>query len=152
MRFIADSMMGKLARWLRLSGYDVLYSRYYSDEEVLNKAAKRVILTRDAELAEKALKSGREVILFSSNSLQDQLRQLIRNKGIVLKETPENSRCPLCNGEIKKLEKGKVKNKVPGGILAVVEEFWECRDCGKIYWHGSHWDKIKKTVRDLMKE
>jgi hypothetical protein len=147
MKFVADSMLGKLARWLRLSGYDVLYRSDIEDDEILEE--NRIILTRDSKLFRRALKENKEALLISSGRLEDQLRQMIVEKGIVVKDTPEYSRCPKCNGDIVGAKKDKIRGSVPDKVLESVEEFWVCRNCGKVYWYGSHWESIRKIVKDI---
>jgi hypothetical protein len=147
MKFVADSMLGKLARWLRLSGYDVLYRSDIEDDEILKED--RIILTRDSKLFRRALKENKEALLISSGRLEDQLKQMIVEKGIVVKDTPEYSRCPKCNGDIVGAEKDKIRGSVPDKVLESVEEFWVCRNCGKVYWYGSHWKSIRKIVKHI---
>jgi hypothetical protein len=148
MHFAADAMLGKLARWLRLSGYDVYYSRSAEDEELLNVAQRegRVLLTRDTTLAEKARKLGTKVVLVESNSIEEQLIQLRKELGLSYEKTPAKALCPECNGEILEVSKSEVSELVPQGVLEAHEEFYRCSQCGKVYWYGSHWRSITKRV------
>jgi hypothetical protein len=136
MRFAADSMLGKLARWLRLSGYDVTYlSEGLNDREILDLAAGegRILLTRDSQLHRSAEKRWIKAVLIESNHLVKQLRQLVRCAGVKLQEAPLFSRCPLCNGEIAQAEEG----------------LWRCAECGKVYWEGRHWENIRRTIEEV---
>ncbi len=148
MQFVADAMLGKLARWLRLSGYDVYYSRNAKDEELLNVARHegRVLLTRDITLAEKARRLGIKVALVESNSIEDQLIQLKRELGLRYERTPEKALCPGCNGSLEEVGREEVAELLPRGVLEAHKEFYRCTQCGKIYWQGKHWQSIARRV------
>jgi hypothetical protein len=151
MRFFADSMLGRLGRWLRLSGYDTLYTRGGEDEGILHRVARerRILLTRDEALFRKAVKRGISASRLASDDLLDQLRQLVREWGVVIRDTPARSRCPLCNGEIREVREGAVEGKIPEGVREKVERFWTCGACGQVYWEGTHWKRIRETVERL---
>jgi len=146
--FIADAMLGKLSRWLRLMGYDVEYKSDFEDGEIIANAAERIVLTRDRALFERARGEGLSTLLIRGTGIKDQLLQLQEEIGIELRDTPESSRCPLCNGELEKVEKEKVKGRVPPEVSENAE-FWICKNCQKIYWEGSHWKKIRERVKDV---
>ncbi|ASJ01677.1 Mut7-C RNAse domain-containing protein [Thermococcus gorgonarius] len=153
MRFIADMMLGRLARWLRLYGYDTLYG-VKDDDEIVSVALRedRIILTRDSGLAEKSKKLGADVILISSNSLEEQVREL-KNLGIEFRELfPPNARCPKCNGLIRPVPKEEVRGKVPPKVYELYDEFYICQDCGQIYWPGRQWEEMLKMDKKLRDE
>ncbi|WP_456369091.1 Mut7-C RNAse domain-containing protein [Thermococcus sp.] len=153
MRFIADMMLGRLARWLRLYGYDTLYG-IKDDDEIVRIALKedRIILTRDSALAERAKKLGVKVFLLSSNSLEEQIKEL-KNLGVEFRELfPPNARCPKCNGPIKPVPKEEVKGKVPPKVYELYSEFYVCQKCGQIYWPGRQWEEMLKMDRKLRGE
>jgi len=150
MKFIADMMLGRLARWLRLYGYDTLYG-VEDDDEIIEIARRegRVILTRDSGLAERARKFGLKVILLGSNSLEGQVRELKRF-GVEFQELfPPNARCPKCNGPIRPVPKEEVKDKVPSKVYESYDEFYVCEDCGQIYWPGRQWKEMVKIDERL---
>lgn len=151
MKFIADSMLGRLARWMRLSGYDAAYARSLSDAEIIEsaKSGGRILLSRDAKLCEKAGREDVDAVIIKSTELQEQLRQLVAERGIVVRDSPEFARCAACNGEIEKINKEEAAHKIPEKVLERIDEFWACKDCGKIYWHGGHWKKIKEQVQKI---
>ena len=149
MKLITDSMLGRLARWLRISGYDVVYVAGMEDDEILEMASAeggRVLVSRDEDLCRKAAKAGVQYVLIRSGEILDQLRQMKREAGVEFHGEPTFSRCPLCNGEVGRADKREVEGKVPEEVLDRVPEFWQCRDCGRVYWHGSHWDGIRDMV------
>ena len=153
MKFIADMMLGRLARWLRLYGYDTLYG-IEDDDEIIHVALRegRVILTRDSGLAERAGKLGAEVVLISSNSLEGQIDEL-RRFGLEFGELfPANARCPKCNGPIRPASKGEVMGKVPPAVYEKYDEFYVCTNCGQVYWPGRQWEEMVKIDRKLRGE
>ncbi|WP_457753273.1 DUF5615 family PIN-like protein [Thermococcus sp.] len=146
MKLIADMMLGRLARWLRLYGYDTVYG-IKDDDEIIEIAKKegRIILTRDEELAKRA----KNVILIKSNKFEEQIKQLMR-LGFTFNELfPENARCPKCNGLIKEISKEKIKDKVPPGVYEKYNEFYICTECGQIYWPGRQWEEMVKIDKRL---
>jgi len=150
MRFIADMMLGRLARWLRLYGYDTLYG-IEDDDEIIEVARRegRVILTKDVALAERARKLGVNVFLLRSNSLEGQVAELKR-LGVKFGELfPANARCPKCNGPIRTASKEEVKGKVPECVYEKYDEFYICENCGQIYWPGKQWREMLKMDRRL---
>ena len=152
MRFIADMMLGRLARWLRLYGYDTLYG-IEDDEEIIRAALSegRVILTRDSGLAERARKLGAEAFLLRSNTLKEQVKELKR-LGVEFKELfPANARCPKCNGPIRPASKEEVKGKVPPKVYELYDEFYICQNCGQIYWPGRQWREMLRIDKKLRK-
>jgi len=145
MRFIADAMLGKLARWLRLMGYSVDYSMDQGDDELLTRAKERTLLTRDRALYGRAKSEGLSAILISEGGIKGQLMQLKEDVELVLRDTPELARCPMCNGRLEGMEKEKIKETVPEGI----SNFFKCRACENVYWEGLHWKNIKETIKDV---
>ncbi|WP_297497678.1 Mut7-C RNAse domain-containing protein [Thermococcus sp.] len=153
MRFIADMMLGRLARWLRLYGYDTLYG-IEDDDEIVRIALRedRVILTRDSGLAKRAEKLGAEVFLLYSNSLEEQVEEL-RRLGVEFGELfPPSARCPKCNGLLRSASKEEVKGKVPPKVYEKYDEFYVCKNCGQIYWPGRQWEEMVKMDRKLRGE
>ncbi|WP_324736355.1 Mut7-C RNAse domain-containing protein [Thermococcus sp. SY098] len=145
-KLIADMMLGRLARWLRLYGYDTVYG-VKDDDEIIEIAKKegRIILTRDEELAKRA----KNAILISSNKFEEQIKQLMK-LGFTFNELfPENARCPKCNGLIKEISKEKIKNRVPPRVYEKYNEFYICTKCGQIYWPGRQWEEMVKIDKRL---
>ncbi|MEW6070124.1 MAG: Mut7-C RNAse domain-containing protein [Candidatus Thermoplasmatota archaeon] len=143
MKFVADHMVGRLAGWLRLLGFDVLYPRNLDDTELIKIAKEegRILLTRDRKLA------GENIFVVRSLFIDKQLEQVV--KELKLKIENELSRCSVCNTEIIKEAKEKVKSFVPERIYKEHELFWKCPKCNRIYWQGSHWKKIMKKIEEL---
>ena len=150
MKFVADSMLGKLARWLRLAGHDVTYISDFKvpaseQDDVLLEQAKleqRVLLTCDLGLHRRAKRAGIRSAYVESNDVVRQLVEVSKRCRQKIEIRSENSRCPMCNGSLKLVSKDDVKNLVPATVLKAQREFWRCGKCGKIYWHGTHWNTI----------
>lgn len=149
MRLIADAMLGRFARWLRLIGFDVLYFKDIEDRALIKIAREqgRTILTRDSHfLKQKAFK---DYIFLESDELCNQLleiRDRLDFRGLRLP-----SRCTVCNGLLDKLSAKKdVAGAVPDFIYHTVNDFKKCRDCGKVYWEGTHLYQIKGRISDIL--
>jgi uncharacterized protein with PIN domain len=150
MKFIADGMLGKLARWLRLAGHDVVYigdlhvPAGEQDDALLSRARqeKRALLTCDKNLYRRARRAGVKSAFIRSSDVVNQLIEVSRRSGRRIRIQPENSRCPMCNGLLEETGKGEIEGKVPATVLESQREFWRCSSCGKIYWQGTHWRTI----------
>lgn len=152
-RFIVDTMLGNVARWLRLLGYDTVYKRDLEDWRILKIASeeKRIIVTRDRGLHHRALRKGLNSILLEQDLMEERLAYLAYKTGIRLYVDIDKSRCPLCNGELMKVGKEVVKGSVPPRVYDKHSDFWVCRRCGKIYWMGRHWKGIEETLKRARK-
>ncbi len=153
MRFLADAMLGKLARWLRMMGYDTLCAADMpvDDDDLLNIALDedRILLTMDRELYSRAADAGVRAVLVQSKDIAEQLAQLVREVGIELRETPSTMFCPSCNGRLVEVSKREVVGLVPGTVMDTHQKFWICQSCGQVYWEGRHWKKIRETVQEV---
>jgi len=150
MKFITDGMLGKLTRWLRMLGCDVEYSQSLDDRQLIDaaKAESRVLLTRDQELYQQAVKHGIEAFLIEGETEAQKLANLAKRFNFKLEIDVTVSRCPKCNNKIRPISKNTVVGRVPEGTLSRYEEFWECPGCGQVYWRGAHWKRIEKTLRE----
>lgn len=147
-KFLADSMLGKLCRWLRIFGFDCEYAGEGADDDaVLRKAIKsgRILLTRDEELARRAGDYCKS-FLVKSNNLENQFAEVAKRFKLRIKPLARRTICPACGGEMKRVAKAGVRDRVFPRVFERHREFWECGDCGKIYWKGTHWREIKSTA------
>ena len=147
--FLLDGMLGSLARWLRILGYNTIYYIDMEDELLRSEAlrSQRILVTRDTELQRKAEKSGAKSVLIHSEHILEQLEELVDALNISL--TPKNTRCPRCNGNLEHIDKAEINGKVPEESYKAFDEYWVCTDCDAIYWKGSHWIQIEETLRKV---
>ncbi|WP_123537246.1 DUF5615 family PIN-like protein [Halosimplex salinum] len=144
---LLDTMLGKLATYLRMCGYDAAYAGergIEDDEDVLAVAHTegRVLVTRDRDLAARAERSQ----LLSTREVTEQLREL-RRSGFDVELAPEPSRCSACNGPLERVDRTE---PTPEYAPETHEEtVWRCRNCGQHFWKGSHWDDVAGTLDDL---
>lgn len=151
MKFVADGMLGRLTRWLRILGHDVKYSTTMDDSQLIAVARreKRVLLTRDLELYKQATAKGVEVFYFQGLTGDEKLAEVSRRFNICMEIDLTVSRCPKCNAKLKQTTKEKVKDKIGEDTLLRYNEFWRCPKCGQIYWQGSHWDGIRRKLESV---
>ncbi len=150
MNLLCDHMLGTLATWLRLCGFDTYYASADIDDDGLLDLAKkeaRVLITRDKQLAERARTRHLSVISLTSTDLDEQLRHVLREMPLDL--TLILTRCSVCNTPLESVEKGLVKEHVPSKIFIQHETFWRCPCCNKIYWKGSHYDNMLGKIENL---
>lgn len=138
MKFIADAMLGKLARWMRMMGCDVAYFPEISDPEISSTASRsdRIILTRDTRLTRLKINRDR-AFLVCGNHYPDQIRQVVRAFSIDPFSDLLN-RCLRCNRLLIPIEKNDIKRQVPQYVFETQERFKICPDCRKIYWKATH--------------
>jgi len=155
MKILCDQMLGTLAKWLRILGFDTFYvNAEMSDEDLLNiaKGENRTIFTRDKELIIRGKKKNQNFMAIETTDLDLQLNQVLKHVNI--DEKSILSRCTLCNTVLDTVEKNKAQGKIPSKVFENNEKFWFCSKCNKFYWMGSHYneminkiDKIKKLQR-----
>jgi uncharacterized protein len=136
MNFIADVMLGSLAKRLRLLGFDVLYDTTFSDNDVLRLALEqgRVILTRDTGLASRPV--ARNHVLIKSDHVDEQVRQVF--DAFSVPDAVPLTRCSVCNSMLVQLTRDGARNIVPEHVYATITVFFQCGQCGRVYWRGSH--------------
>ena len=153
MKFIADGMLGKLTRWLRMLGQDVKYSNQSEDAELIAMAEKeqRILLTRDLELYQHAVAKGICAFYVEGPTEAEKLAELAKQFNVSLTINLRRSRCPRCNTRIEITPKEKLPNKIEKNTLTYYDEFWKCPKCGQIYWQGAHWKGIQVTLDEAKK-
>jgi len=146
-KFLVDEMLGDVARWLRILGYDASYVKKVEDEEIITRAVKekRIILTRDEKMRSKEAK----IYIVKGKTFYEKMADVVKHFRLSLKV--RETRCALCNGELKRAEKEEVKHRVPKKVLESIDEFWVCKKCGQVYWEGGHWKRIKNVLRRVKK-
>lgn len=144
-RLIADAMLGKLARWLRVLGFDTLYDRG-EDAAIaaLARSQGRVLLTRDREFAKRR---GLQVVLIDSQVLDEQIVEVITALGVEVDSL--HPRCMACNVALNTLTPEQATPLVPPYIAQIHREFHQCPQCEKVYWRGTHWTAIARRLRKI---
>jgi len=153
-RFIVDAMLGDLARWLRMLGYDTVYDKNMPDWKQLEIAAEqgRILLTRDRGLYIRARKRGIRSLLVHGDDIIDRLYIVAKTFKLRLEMDPDSSRCPLCNAPLRRVDKSEVKGRVPLRVYERYDTFWVCSGCGQVYWRGGHWRGILATLEEVKKK
>ena len=149
MKFFADEMLGKLARWLRMSGVDVAYQRQISDAELVarSRSEGRVLLTRDTRLI--LTLSPEEFLFIAHDYLEEQFEQFRGRFSGALSRASAFSRCVECNEPLRDISKEAVADKVWPYVFATQEHFTTCPGCGRIYWQATHVRKIYERLEKL---
>lgn len=144
-RFVLDVHLGRLAAYLRFCGIDTLYSKSYTDNNILDiaQADGRIILTRDKGI----LFNGKALYgyFIRNTNPQLQLAEVVDYFDLAAYFEPF-SRCSVCNGEVIQVEKSVVENQVPRTTFQVYNVFFQCSRCGQIYWEGPHFNRITAMV------
>jgi hypothetical protein len=137
MKFIADVMLGRLAKRLRLLGFDVLYDRTLDDNEIIRLSLEqgRTILTRDTALGDRPLAANH--LFIKSDFVQEQVGQVL---SIVPLETRLDplSRCSVCNDPLARIAREEARDLVPRHVYETRDLFLRCPKCKRTYWHGTH--------------
>ena len=150
-RFISDVMLGSLARWLRILGFDTIYFRAIDDNELIKIARQqeRILLTRDTGIARR--KHIQQLILVNSNATLEQLKEVLSALKKMNRSFPQLSpRCTLCNGELAATAREAVADRIPEYVFLNATSFFTCRECGKVYWHGSHKKSIDSMLNKIL--
>jgi uncharacterized protein with PIN domain len=153
-RFIVDVMLGKLAKWLRILGFDAYYKIDLDDENIIKIAQieKRIILTKDKRLSKTLEKLSLQYIFIENNDYISQLKQIIICLKIKKSDILILRRCAICNSLIKRVEKELIEGFVPDYVFNTQLDFNICEGCGKIYWSGSHINKIQDVLDRLFEK
>ena len=150
MKFIADSMLGKLARWLRMLGHDVTYNIQLNDNDLLELAKKenRVLLTKDLELYKRANGKDIDALYLEGKSESERLAEVAKRYISILEIDMEKSHCPVCNTKLKATPKDQLSGEIEKNTFTYYDKFWKCPNCGQVYWQGAHWKQITNTLKE----
>jgi uncharacterized protein with PIN domain len=144
-RFVLDTHLGKLARHLRLAGFDSLWENDYGDEEIvaLSVTQKRVILTRDKGiLKRRAVQRGH---LVRETESERQFCEVVRAFQLERSLRPF-SRCRVCNAALREVPKESVRSRVPETVWRELDDFTECPQCARIFWRGTHYERLRRVL------
>ena len=149
MKFILTLELGRLAKWLRILGFDAVYCLEANPSSLLIQALRdnRVILTRNLRLINKA--KAAKCVQITSDEVNQQLKQLLKDLKIKPDKDIMFSRCIICNIELDKIDKQKIRDKVPEYVFKTQDEFFTCPSCQRIYWPGTHWGNVTKILEEI---
>ena len=141
-------MVGTLAKWLRILGYDTCFDPDMDDHQLvrLARAEGRVLLTRDRELARRP---GLHAVFLTSQSLEAQVGQVLTELNL----EPERSfsRCPVCNEQLSEVDRHAAQDRVPAYVARTHESFRACPACQRVYWRGTHWQQMDEQLARILK-
>jgi len=149
-KFLADRMLGKLVKWLRILGYDTTYPSFSDDLSLILIARQenRILLTRDTNLIKR--RNICDFLFIKSDQWEEQLLEAIRGVKLKIDFGPKIfSRCSLCNTPTKNIDKKEVKTRVPPYVFLTQDKFVYCPSCKKYYWRGTHWQRMAKIIKKL---
>ena len=154
-KFIVDTNVGRLARWLRMMGYDTLFINDIDDRQLvaIGLKEKRVVLTRDTQIMQRrVVTSGKlKALLVRGDDTKDQLRQVVKAMNLDC-EQRQFTLCLECNQPLVRRRKEEVKDLVPPYVFQTQSRYVECPSCHRIYWRGTHWQRMKRELETLMEE
>lgn len=148
MKFAADVHLGKLARLLRMMGFDTAYDPSFTPPRLRNicREEDRVLLSRSSALAQKDHTAS---LLINDEDPYVQLRQVLTRFDLKNEVRPF-SRCLICNGLLEKTEKENLLAALQENTARFFNDFWQCRECKRIYWKGSHYEKMRRTIERII--
>jgi uncharacterized protein with PIN domain len=147
-RFILDAHLGKLARHLRLAGFDSLWRNDYGDEEIVSIAVaqKRVILTRDKGILKRSVVQRGHFVRETDS--EKQLAEIIR--AFQLEHALRSfTRCRECNAPLQEIAKDSLEGRVPEKVRLALDRFNECPQCRRIFWEGSHYERMRRVLHGI---
>lgn len=148
-RFVLDSHLGRLAAYLRILGFDTLYRNDYHDEELtqVSIGEKRILLTRDRGLLKRAVISHGYLLRQTDPRLQ--LVEVLQRFGL-FGSISAFRRCVHCNGTLEPVPKERIEDRLPQKTRQYYDEFHICPGCDRIYWKGSHYQRMQRLIEDIL--
>jgi uncharacterized protein len=155
--FAVDGMLGKIAKKLRIFGFDALYLADTDDDAIIKIClnGKRVFLTKDRELYKRSRKANIPSFLIDMENELESLIAIMKGCNIshVFHVPNENTRCTLCNGVLETVsDPSPLVDVVPKKVFEIIDIFFKCLDCQKIYWSGKHVKEINCLVDEINKK
>lgn len=153
-KFIVDSNVGKLVKWLRMMGYDTLFISGISDNELVNIALAegRILLTKDTHITRRrvAVSGTLRVLLVETDNPREQLLQVMKKLNLDC-HLNQFTRCMECNHSLVPRNKEEVKDLVPPFVWRTQNQYMQCPLCHRIYWRGTHWQRMNAELNELSK-
>jgi len=152
MRFIVDSNAGKLAKWLRISGFDTLFMRDIDDNRLIRIALdqNRALLTKDTHILKRRVVTGGrlKVVLIEHDGVKAQLSQVLSTLNLAGQLNPF-SICIECNEPLVRRDKKDVEQLVPPYVFETQNQFMQCPGCLRVYWKGTHWERMRGELERI---
>jgi uncharacterized protein with PIN domain len=147
-RFVLDVHLGKLAKYLRMLGFDTMYSNAYDDDEIVLHAQldQRIILTRDLGMLKR--NDVQRGYWLRSDQSKNQLKEII-NRFDLYNSIQPMTFCMKCNSRIHSIDKTKIADQLQPDTLKYFDEFYQCSGCRQVYWKGSHYDRMIELVEKV---
>jgi len=151
MKFAVDCMLGKLAKWLKILGFDTVFFNKIEDESLMAAAEKedRILITRDTGLIQRA--RAQDTLFIESENWKEQVREVLDRFDLWDRIRP-NSRCIECNRILKALPREKAKNLVTDFVYKTAGSFALCPGCGRVFWRGTHLKDMETKIDELLKQ
>jgi uncharacterized protein with PIN domain len=148
MRFILTRELGRLAKWLRILGYDTEYYKNPNVSSLIIRALQegRIILTRNHRIS---LQSGPKVAVIEAEAIKTQVQEVLERFALFPDAESMFTRCTLCNRELSGIEKKDAEGRVPEYVYQTQNDFYTCPECRRIYWAGSHWGNVEATLKEI---
>jgi len=148
MRFLLTKELGRLAKWLRILGFDASYFTENNPGSLMIQALRdnRTILTRNRRLPES---HGIRIIQLKSETLKEQLQETFKSLNIVLDVKHLFTRCIICNEELAPVDREEIKDRIPEYVYKTQRNFVTCPQCQRIYWQGTHWGNVQNILKEI---
>ncbi|MFH0827085.1 MAG: Mut7-C RNAse domain-containing protein [Candidatus Omnitrophota bacterium] len=147
-RFLLTKELGRLAKWLRILGFDTSYFTDNNPGTLMIKALRdnRTILTRNRRLPESR---GIKIIELKSETLKEQLQEILKSLNMTLDVRHLFTRCIICNEQLMPVDKEKAKERVPEYVYKTQDDFMSCPHCNRTYWQGTHWGNVQNILKEI---
>lgn len=148
MKFILTNELGKLARWLRIMGFDTVYFKSNNIGTLIVETLRedRFIITRRQSKIDDLQK---KTLVLTGDNLEEQLKEVVQNLKLKINESAMFTRCPVCNDTLTEVKKEEAKDRIPPYVYKTQNEFKQCPLCQKVYWKGSHWGNATKFLSEI---
>ena len=151
-KFLADAMLGNIARKLRLFGFDCKYFAIVNDDQLLSiaESESRIIITKDHEIVNVCKKQNIPAIELFSKDEVDQIVEICKKISVTkCKIDMTDIRCTICNGVVQSIDKEKIIDRIPVKVAQNMQQFWLCDFCNHIYWKGTHIRNLQKFTDEI---
>jgi uncharacterized protein with PIN domain len=148
-KLILTKELGRLAKWLRILGFDAEYFNEDKPASLIIQALRdeRTILTRNHRLPQVR---GVKIVFIQNEKIKEQVGETLKKLNLKPDSAAMFTRCIICNAELVVITKEKIKDKVPEYVFKTQEHFLTCPKCSRIYWQGTHWGNVAKTLEDII--